>query len=47
MNRYLAAYERTYELTKLTRKLDKDLDETDNLKARETLKDLQDEINEL
>ena len=44
---YLAPYEKMYELTKLTRKLDKDIDESDNVKARAQLMKLQDEINEL
>lgn len=46
-NIYLAPYERIYELTKLTRQLDKDIDEHDNIKARAQLAKLQDEINDL
>ena len=44
---YLEPYERMYELTKLTRNLEKEIDESNNVKYRKELMELQDEINKL
>jgi hypothetical protein len=43
---YLNDYQKAYEITKLTRDINKSIDETDNLKAKEALRDIQEEINE-
>ena len=44
---YLDDYKQVYELTKLTRDISKSMDETDNIKAKQALRDLQKEINDL
>lgn len=44
---YIDDYKKVYELTKLTRDIGKSIDETDNLKAKQALRDLQKEINDL
>ena len=44
---YLKDYERIYELSKLNRKVMKDIDETDSVAAKKELRKLQAEINEL
>ena len=38
---YVDDYKKIYELTKLTRDINKSIDETDNIKAKQALKDLQ------
>ena len=43
-DRYLEDYERVYELTKLTRDLNKKMDETTNIKAKKELAKLQEQI---
>lgn len=43
---YLADYKKMYELNKLNNNLQKSIDETDNIKAKQMLSELQDEINE-
>ena len=43
-DRYLEDYERIYELSKMTRDLDKKIDETSNIKAKKELAKLQEEI---
>ena len=45
--RYVADYKEIYELSKLNRDIMKSMDETDNIKAKRMLRDLQEEINEL
>jgi transposase len=45
--RYVADYKEIYELSKLNRDISKSLDETDNIKAKKALRDLQKEINDL
>ena len=45
--RYVADYKEIYELSKLNRDIMKSMDETDNIKAKQALRDLQEEINEL
>lgn len=42
--RYVPDYERVYQLTKLTRDLNKSIDETSNIKAKRQLMELQEEI---
>lgn len=42
---YLADYKKMYELNKLNNDLQKSIDETDNIKAKQMLSELQDEIN--
>jgi hypothetical protein len=44
---YLDDYEKIYELSKLTRDITNSIDETDSIRAKERLRDLQEEINEL
>lgn len=44
---YVDDYKKIYELTKLSRDLSKSIDDTDSIKAKNALKDLQAEINEL
>ena len=44
---YLADYEKVYELSKLSRNIEKDIDKTDNVKAQKELAALQNEINEM
>ena len=43
-DRYLEDYERVYELSKLSRDLEKKMDETSNIKAKKELAKLQEEI---
>lgn len=45
--RYLPDYEKIYELNKLNRDITNSIDETDNIKAKQELADLQAEINAL
>ena len=45
--RYLPEYKQIYELSKLTRELNKATDETDNVKAKQEYKALLEEINEI
>lgn len=45
--RYLPDYEKIYELNKLNRDITNSIDETDNVKAKQELADLQQEINAL
>jgi predicted nucleic acid-binding Zn-ribbon protein len=40
-------YERIYELSKLNRDINKSIDDTDNVKNKQALRDLQKEINKL
>ena len=44
---YLDDYKKIYELSKLTRDINKSLETTDNIKGKEILRDLQQEINTL
>lgn len=44
---YVDDYKKIYELTKLSRDLSKSIDDTDSIKAKNALKNLQAEINEL
>lgn len=44
---YVPQYEKIYQLTKLTRDINKSIDETKNVKAKRELASLQEEINEL
>ena len=44
---YLADYKRIYELNKLTRNITKDIDSTDNVKAKRAMRELQEEITDL
>ena len=46
-DRYLEDYEKIYNLSKLTRDISKSIDETDSLKAKKELRDLQEEIYQL
>ena len=46
-DRYLDDYEKIYNLSKLTRDITKSIDETDSLKAKKELRDLQEEIYQL
>ena len=46
-DRYVANYEKIYELSKLNRDLTNSIDSTDSIKAKQSLRDLQEEINEL
>ena len=46
-SQYLADYEKVYELNKLNRSIEKDIDKTDNVKAQRELAALQNEINEM
>lgn len=45
--RYLEDYRQIYELSKLTRSITNSIDETDNLATKESLRDLQEEINQI
>ena len=45
-DRYLENYEKAYKLSKLNRKIQKDIDSTDNVKAQKVLRDMQKEIAE-
>ena len=45
--RYVEDYKKIYELSKLNRDVMKSIDETDNVKAKQALRDLQKEINNL
>lgn len=47
MDRYVQDYTKIYELTKLTRDIMNSIDETDNVKAKRALRDLQEEITAL
>lgn len=42
---YLKDYQKIYELSKLTRNIEKSINDTDNLNAKQKLRDLQEEIN--
>lgn len=44
-NSVLAPYQKAYELSKLTRDIQKSIDETDNIKAKQTLLKLENKIN--
>lgn len=44
---YLPEYERIYELNKLTRDIGKSIDETDNIKAKQALLELEQEVNQV
>ena len=44
---YLPEYEKIYELSKLNRDINKSIDDTDNVKNKKALRDLQKEINKL
>ena len=44
---YLEEYERIYELNKLNRDITNSMDDIDSIAAKQTLRDLQEEINEL
>ena len=46
-NLFLQDYEKIYELSKLTREITNSIDETDNIRAKERLRDIQEEINAL
>jgi hypothetical protein len=46
-SQYVADYKRIYELSKLTRDIQNQIDNTDSIAAKSELKDLQAEINEL
>lgn len=46
-DRYLESYEKIYEFSKLNRDIEKSIDQTDNVKAKKELADLQAEINAL
>lgn len=46
-DRYLEDYEKIYEFSKLNRDIEKSIDNSDNIKAKKELADLQAEINEL
>ena len=43
----VANYERIYELSKLNRNIENSLNTTDSVKAKQTLRDLQEEIHAL
>jgi hypothetical protein len=45
--RYLDDYTKIYELTKLNRNITKSMDNTDSVKAKTALRELQEEINKL
>lgn len=45
--RYLEDYQKIYEFSKLNRDIESSIDNTDNLRAKQELRDLQAEINEL
>ena len=45
-DRYLESYEKAYELSKLNRKIQKDIDSTDSVKAQKVMRDMQKEIAE-
>jgi hypothetical protein len=45
-DRYLEGYEKAYELSKLNRKIQKDIDSTDSVKAQKMMRDMQKEIAE-
>lgn len=47
MDRYVADYTKIYELSKLNRDIVNSIDETDNVKAKKELRDLQEEITAL
>ena len=44
---YIDDYKKVYELSKLTRDITKSMDETNNIKGKQALRDLQQEINQL
>ena len=44
---YIEDYKKIYELTKLSRDISRSIDDSDNIKAKQALRDLQGEINEL
>ena len=46
-DRYVADYKEIYELSKLNRDIAKSMDDTDNIKGKKALKELQKEINDL
>lgn len=46
-DRYVDDYKKIYELSKLTRDLNNSIDNTDSIKGKQALRDLQEEINEL
>lgn len=46
-DRYVEDYEKIYELSKLNRDITNSLDATDSIKGKQTLKDLQQDINDL
>lgn len=46
-DRYVEDYQKIYDLSKLNRDLAKSIDETDSIKGKQALRDLQKEINEL
>lgn len=46
-DRYLDTYKQVYELSKLNRDLNKSIDETNSIKGKQALRDLQEEINRL
>ena len=43
-DRYLESYEKAYELSKLNRKIQKDIDSSDNVRAQKIMRDMQAEI---
>lgn len=46
-DRYVEDYQKIYELSKLNRDLNRSIDETDSVKGKQALRDLQEEINAL
>ena len=46
-DRYLETYEKTYEISKLNRKIQDSIDKTDNIASQKELRDLQDEMYEM
>lgn len=46
-DRYLETYEKTYEISKLNRKIQDSIDKTDNIASQKELRDLQNEIYEM
>lgn len=46
-DRYLADYEKIYQLSKLNRDINNSIDDTDSIKAKRILKSLQEDINDL
>ena len=46
-NRYLETYEKTYEISKLNRKIQDSIDKTDNIASQKELRDLQNEMYEM